>query len=126
MNKVFGYATTMNGVELAVAIAKTGETLVVMPSTSQQAAVRLGMAQESVECHERYDTFFQGEPWEATFVEAADIEGHLGLQRAFKRANKRDDDSLEATKAKFAAKNSDPDYKKKHKFGVPSVEVEDE
>lgn len=126
MNKIFGYAANINGQDVAVAVSKTGEPIVVMSCPPQRAQFELGMEQGSTKCHDRYSNFFKGEAWNAEFVSAANIETNLGLQRAFKRSKKRYEDNFEATKNKFAEKSANDEYRKSHRLGVPEVEVEDE
>lgn len=126
MNKIFGYAITRNGEQLAVAIAKDGKTIALVPSAPEQAAFALGMMEGSTQQHDKYNAYFRGEEWSAEFVDTAQAEGHLGLQRAFKKAAKQYDDAFEATKAKLAAKDPNQANRKKARFGIMMTDVADE
>lgn len=126
MNKIFGYAAVVNGEQVAVAITKTGTTLVIISCAPEQAEIKLGMAQGSTENHSRYKAHFRGEAWSTEFIDGAQIEGHLGLQRAFKKENKRQDDKFEAVRQRLANKNPNQAERRKQKFGVSVVDVADE
>lgn len=126
-NKIIGYPAVLNGEEVAVAITQTGVVLAVVPSTPEQAEFKLGMrGPDNKNCHDKYNTFFKNEEWETVFVDKFSIEGHLPLQRAFKKANKKQDDLFETTRQKLMSKNPNQKERKMQRFGAKVVEVEDE
>lgn len=116
--KVFGYFVEKNGIGLAVALANTGDTIIVLPSTDMQAPNLLGMDGVSEKNHDKYSDYFGNKNWEFEFINSLNQKTNEPFQEALEKERKRFDIEFENVKIRLQNKNPDDEARMRERSGV--------